>query len=178
MAQPSSTFSIVPHRDSWKDDFENEAALLRRAFGSALTALHHIGSTAVPGLPAKPVIDILAEFTDLPAADACSAAMQALGYEVMGEFGIAGRRYYRKKGASGKRTHQVHGFVSGTPDVARHLAFRGYLRCHPGTVLAYGVLKLRLLSSTRGDIEAYMDGKDAFVKEVEQRALAWAEGER
>jgi GrpB-like predicted nucleotidyltransferase (UPF0157 family) len=71
----------------------------------------------------------------------------------------------------------VHGFVIGSPDITRHLAFRDYLRSHPGAALEYGVLKLRLYSACRGDLEAYINGKDAFVKELERRALAWAAGQ-
>jgi GrpB-like predicted nucleotidyltransferase (UPF0157 family) len=165
--------SLVPHRESWKDDFEREAGRVREAFGAALVTLHHIGSTAIPGIPAKPIIDMLAEFTSLEAADERDAAMTALGYKALGEFGIPGRRYYPKNDSAGERTHQVHGFLAGSPGAVRHLAFRDYLRAHPGTALEYGVLKMRLYSTVRGDMEAYMDGKDAFVKEVERRALEW-----
>jgi GrpB-like predicted nucleotidyltransferase (UPF0157 family) len=164
---------IEPYRETWKDDYEHEAVRIREAFGPVLRDLHHIGSTAIPGIPAKPVIDMLAEFESLEAADAQDGAMRQLGYEVMGEFGIAGRRYYRKNDSAGLRTHQVHGFVAGSPPITRHLAFRDYLRAHPGTALEYGVLKLRLLSTCQGDMEAYMDGKEAFVQEVERRALEW-----
>jgi GrpB-like predicted nucleotidyltransferase (UPF0157 family) len=165
---------IEPHRECWKDDYEREAVQIREAFGPALLGVHHIGSTAIPGIPAKPVIDMLAEFESLEAADAHAEEMKRLGYEVMGEFGIAGRRYYRKNDSAGRRTHQVHGFVAGSPHITRHLAFRDYLRDHPGTALEYGVLKLRLWSIFQGDLEAYINGKEAFVQEVERRALQWA----
>jgi GrpB-like predicted nucleotidyltransferase (UPF0157 family) len=95
---------------------------------------------------------------------------------VMGEFGIPERRYYRKNNSAGARTHQVHGFVAGSPDVTRHLAFRDYLRAHPGTALEYGVLKLRLWSMFGGDLDAYIKGKADFVQEVERRALEWMAG--
>jgi GrpB-like predicted nucleotidyltransferase (UPF0157 family) len=172
----SHALVIEPYRESWKEDFEHEAGLVRAAFGPALIALHHIGSTAIRGIPAKPVIDMLAEFQSLEAADARAEQMTQLGYEVMGEFGIPGRRYYRKNNSTGARTHQVHGFLTGSPDVVRHLAFRDYLCAHPGTAIEYGVLKLRLWSMFGDDLEAYIKGKTDFVVEMERRALEWKAG--
>jgi len=165
--------TIEPHRVSWKDDYSSEAARIQTALGSSLTALHHIGSTSIPGITAKPIIDILAEVESVESVDLRAREMEALGYEVMGEFCIPGRRYFRKDDEAGVRTHQVHAFVAGSPDVTRHLAFRDYLRCHPDVAAQYSDLKRRLVDSCNGDFEAYMDGKDAFVKGVERRALEW-----
>lgn len=164
---------MVPHRESWKDDFASEAQRFRAAAGSALISLHHIGSTAIPGIHAKPIIDMLGEVRSLEALDDRSDAVRALGYEVCGEFGIRGRRYFRKDDAAGVRTHQIHAFVAGSPDLKRHLAFRDYLRAHPARARAYNDLKVGLVASCDGDVEAYMDGKDAFVKTTEREALAW-----
>ena len=93
--------------------------------------------------------------------------------QAMGEFGMQGRRYFRKDSGAGVRTHQVHAFAAGSPHLARHLAFRDYLRAHPETAREYGTLKLRLAESCRGDVEAYIAGKDAFVKDAERKALEW-----
>jgi len=165
--------ALEPHQNSWAQDFETEATQVRDALGSALTELHHIGSTAVLGIVAKPIIDMLAEVTSLAALEERSPQIQALGYQVMGEFGIPGRRYFRKDDASGKRTHQIHAFAQGSPHLTRHLAFRDYLRAHPEVAQAYSLLKQQVLATCHGDIEAYMDGKDAFIKETEQKALKW-----
>ena len=90
----------------------------------------------------------------------------------MGEFGIAGRRYFRKGGD--ERTHQVHVFsADNVRDVERHLAVRDYLRAHADRAEAYGRLKRALAARFPSDIEAYCDGKDAFVKALERDALAW-----
>jgi len=150
-----------------------EAGKIRDALGPALNALHHIGSTAIPGIYAKPIIDMLADVTSLEAVELRLREMQALGYESMGEFGIPGRRYFRKMDASGTRTHQIHAFVQQSPDLARHLAFRDYLRAHPDTAQAYSELKRSLVESCNGDMEAYMDGTDGFIKEAERKALCW-----
>lgn len=154
-------------------DFEREAVAVESAIGSILLALHHIGSTAIPGIYAKPIIDILAEVERLEALDARRVEMEGLGYEVMGEFGIPGRRYFRKDQADGQRTHQIHAFAAGSPHVARHLAFRDYMRAHPAIAQEYSDLKVRLVGSCHGDREAYMDGKDPFIKQTERDALAW-----
>ena len=166
--------TVEPHRDSWSRDFEIEAFRIRDALGSALNALHHIGSTAIPGIYAKPIIDILADVTSLEAADEHLHEMQALGYESMGEFGIPGRRYFRKNDGGESRTHQIHAFAHQSPHLERHLAFRDYLIAHPEKAHAYSELKRSLVQTCNGDIEAYMDGKDAFIKDVEHEALVWA----
>jgi GrpB-like predicted nucleotidyltransferase (UPF0157 family) len=164
---------MEPHRESWKGDFGAEAVRIERALGSALCRLHHIGSTAIPGIPAKPVIDILASVGRLEAVDARREQMERLGYEVMGEFGIPGRRYFRRTTGAGVRTHQIHAFAAGSPHLIRHLAFRDFLRSHRDVALEYGALKVRLADSCGGDMEAYMRGKEGFIREVESKALAW-----
>ena len=99
--------------------------------------------------------------------------MVEIGYEVMGEFGIPGRRYFRKDNASGFRECQVHAFEFGSRDVGRHLAFRDYLRAKPDVAHQYSELKRGLANKHPDDIEAYMDGKDAFIKEAQRLALEW-----
>src|SRR5947209_8072592 len=119
---------VVAYRDEWVELFRREAEQLGRVFGDELIAIHHIGSTAVPGLQAKPVIDMLPVVRQIERVDAFDPAMRALGYEPMGEYGIPGRRYFRKGGDD--RTHQAHAFQQGDPNVERHLAYRDYLRAH------------------------------------------------
>ena len=143
------------------------------AMSPVVMAVHHIGSTSIPGLLAKPVIDMLAEVSDLSSVDQRAAVMAGLGYEVMDEFGITGRRYFRRIDAQGRRTHHIHAFVAGCFNVIRHLAFRDYLRAHPTPTRQYGELKRRLAEAHPHDVEAYMDGKDAFVKQIELQAIAW-----
>jgi len=143
------------------------------ALGPVVLAVHHIGSTAIPGICAKPVIDMLAVVADLTAVDRRTAEMEQLGYEVMGELGIAGRRYFRRDDSAGRRTHQIHAFGDGSPHVTRHLAFRDFMRASPAFADQYGNLKRELAEANPHDMHAYMDGKDSFIKEVEARALEW-----
>ena len=127
----------------WTERFAQEAAAIRRILGANCAAVHHIGSTAVPGLCAKPIIDILPVVYDLSMTDAAQAAFERIGYEYLGEFGIPGKRYLRKGGD--ERTHQIHIFAQESmQDIARHLAVRDYLRAHPSAAAEYGALKRRL----------------------------------
>ena len=175
--QPSAAkprrVDVVAYDPAWPLEYERAAGEMRAAMGESLRAIHHIGSTSIPGIHAKPVIDMLAVVADLAALDARGDEMRRIGYEVMGEFGIAGRRYFRRDDAAGRRTHQVHAFADGSPHVTRHIAFRDFMRAHPSLAQEYSDLKRRLAAAHPHDIEAYMDGKDAFIKEMERRAVEW-----
>ena len=161
---------VVKHRPEWAEEFEREAEKLKEILGENLLAVHHIGSTAVAGLAAKPVIDIMPVVKDIFKVDERNAELEALGYECMGEFGIAGRRYFRK--GKEKRTHHIHIFEEANKaDVSRHLAVRDYLRRHKDKAEEYGALKKALAALFPSDIEGYCDGKDKFVKEMEKEAL-------
>ena len=161
---------VVPHNPRWRDAFEAEARQVAAALGENAAAIHHIGSTAIPNIYAKPVIDMLVEVKDVTELDGQSSAMESLGYEVMGEFGIPGRRYFRKDTPEGIRTHQIHAFEAGSAEAERHLAFRDYMIAHPGDALAYSELKRKLAEEHPQSIDGYMDGKDAFIKEMDRRA--------
>jgi GrpB-like predicted nucleotidyltransferase (UPF0157 family) len=164
---------VVAHDPAWASQFMEEAARVEAALGEVAVRVRHIGSTSVPGIRAKPVVDILLEVTSLAALDAHTSRLEVLGYEAKGEFGIAGRRYFRRDDSAGVRTHQIHAFEPGAPNVLRHIAFRDYLRAHPAVAAEYGALKERLALAHPNDMVAYMDGKDAFIKEHEKRAVQW-----
>ncbi len=159
---------------AWAARYAAEAAVVREILGENCAAVYHIGSTAVPGLAAKPIIDILPVVRDITAVDAVNPQFAAAGYEAMGEYGIPGRRYFRKGWGDGETVH-VHVFGQGSAgEIRRHLAVRDFLRTHPADAAAYGKLKIRLARQFEWDIGAYCDGKDAFVKDLECRATAWA----
>ena len=89
---------VVDYRPEWAEAFEREAARIANVLGENMVAIHHIGSTSVPGLCAKPIIDIMPVVRDIGAVDECNEGFIALGYTPMGEFGIPGRRYFHKGG--------------------------------------------------------------------------------
>ena len=104
--------------------------------------------------------------------DDLNEAFSRLEYIPMGEFGIPGRRYFKKPGDE-KRTHHLHIFQSGSPELERHLAFRDYLIAHPDEARRYSELKAELARRFPEDIEGYMAGKDGYIKEIQRKALAW-----
>jgi GrpB-like predicted nucleotidyltransferase (UPF0157 family) len=110
---------VVPHDPRWRDAFEAEARQVAAALGENVAAVHHIGSTAIPDIYAKPVVDLLVEVRDIAEVDGRSSAMESLGYEVMGEYGIPGRRYFRKDSREGLRTHNIHAFEAGRNHITR-----------------------------------------------------------
>lgn len=163
---------VTEYNPAWPQMFKLEMEAIKKTLGENCLAIHHIGSTAVVGLAAKPIIDIMPVVKSLNAVDKVSKDFEALGYEYMGEFGIAGRRYLRKGGD--ERTHQIHIFEeSNTQDIQRHLAVRDYLRCHPEAAYEYGELKLKLAREFPYDIDGYCDGKDEFVRGLELQAIKW-----
>ena len=163
---------VVPHDPAWAGGFAQESTALSEVFASCLVGLHHIGSTSVPGLAAKPVIDMLLVVGDVDEADGKNDEMAALGYEAKGEFGIPGRRYFTK-GRNDARTFHLHAYGVGHPAVKQHLDFRDYLIAHPDEATVYGELKKELAGRYRDAIQEYMAGKDPWIKEVLARAQSW-----
>ena len=150
-----------------------EYAATFKVLGATLVAVHHIGSTAVPGLAAKPIIDLMPLVTDLDALDRQSWQIEALGYAWHGEHGITGRRYCTLSDDSGARLAQLHFFVVNSPQAKRHSAFRDYLRAHPGQAGAYAAEKRRARDLHPGNSHAYTDEKAAWIQDVEAKALLW-----
>ncbi len=164
---------LVPYDPKWPEEFARESPAVARALGDLFLAIHHIGSTAIPRIHAKPIIDMLAVVSAIDEVDRRNAELQALGYEAMGEYGIPGRRYFRKDDAGSNRTHQIHVFQTGSPQIERHLTFRDFMRAHAEFADQYAALKRRLAERHPSDIAAYSTGKDEFIKEMDAKAAAW-----
>jgi GrpB-like predicted nucleotidyltransferase (UPF0157 family) len=169
MMTQKRVIEVVDYNPAWKAAFVLERSLLQEALGEIVVAVHHIGSTSVPGLAAKPIIDILLAVTDLAALDDKGAEMAALGYKAKGENGIPGRRYFHKGGP--QRTHHAHAFTAGDPNLTRHLAFRDYLIANPEVTQEYAALKKRLASAYKDDSRLYQAGKEDFISLHEWLAL-------
>lgn len=164
--------TVVEHNPAWKSAFLSEADHIRDILGNELINVFHIGSTSVEGLKAKPIIDIMPVVNAIDRLDAYTGRFEELGYEALGEFGMPGRRYFRKGGDH--RTHQIHAFqIDNLCDIERHLAVRDYLRAHPAVRREYGLLKSRLAERFPTDIESYSDGKADFVMAMEKESLKW-----
>ena len=138
-------------------------------------AIEHVGSTAVPGLPSKPIIDLLIGVPRLEEAkDRCIERIEALGYIYVPAYAswLPGELFFRK-GPPGPWTHHVHLMEPSHPRWEALLVFRDYLRAHPEAARAYASLKRALASSSKDDIEAYRTGKNVFVEETTAKARAW-----
>ncbi|MBX9974802.1 GrpB family protein [Cytobacillus firmus] len=165
--------TVAPYNPDWPSLFKSEAALLKTIFKREILDIHHIGSTSIPGLAAKPVIDIMPIVNKIEMVDRFNPEMISLGYEPRGENGLPGRRYFQKGG--NQRTHHVHIYEIGNPHITRHLAFRDYLRLNGEEAKQYGALKMELAKQYRLDIDAYIKGKEALVREIEMKAIKWHE---
>jgi GrpB-like predicted nucleotidyltransferase (UPF0157 family) len=166
------SMEVVPHNPLWKTEFSKEAAVLSSVFGDEVVKIHHIGSTAITGIYAKPIIDILVEVKDILRINDYSNRMQELGYIPREEWGISGRRYFIK--GINHRTHHVHVYQSGNPEITRHLRFRDYMNAHSDEARQYEELKRELAGKYKHNPAQYTDGKDAFIKEIDRKAKEWA----
>jgi len=176
--------TLVAHRKEWSKAFASEAALIRRAMGEAALRLEHVGSTAVPGLVAKPVIDIQISVRRLQPLESHSDALAKAGYSHVwlpppDDVSIepANDVYpFFQKPSTWPSTHHVHLCVEGSRQERDHIVFRDYLRDHPGTAAAYVELKRRLAAEHVGDTlesrERYSLGKSAFVAAAIRAALS------
>jgi GrpB-like predicted nucleotidyltransferase (UPF0157 family) len=161
---------VVPHDPQWRSIFHTESKYIANALGENAIAIHHIGSTAIETIYAKPIIDFLVEVQDIHRVDDRNLAMESIGYEVMGEFGIEDRRFFRKDNQEGIRTHHTHTFEVNSAQITRHLAFRDYLLAHPDVAQKYSDLKRKLAAKYPNDIAGYQDGKNEFIKEIDRQA--------
>lgn len=163
---------VVPYNPNWPLTFLAEAKHIKKIFKRNLFAIYHIGSTAVPGMFAKPTIDILLEVYNIELVDLLNNKMAGLGYEAWGEYHISGRRFFVK--GEDKRTYHVHVFQKKSSQAFRHLYFRDYLIAHPEEAKGYAQLKIRLAHKFRHNRRAYVQGKQTLVKDIEEKAIVWA----
>jgi len=165
---------LVPHCREWAKMVAAETLRLEGALGDNLVTVYHIGSTAIPAIRAKPIVDLLPVVRSLDDLDTKKSAIRALGYRWFGELGLPGRRYcYLLDPATAKRIFQLHFYAENNQEIARHLAFRNYLLAHPQIARAYESEKIRAASIRSDDVNAYNDEKNEWIKRVEKDALIW-----
>ena len=162
---------VSPYDDRWVLMFAEEADKLRGLLGKQVVTINHFGSTAVQGMVAKPIIDILLVVRNISLIDAYNTDLQTFGYEAKGENGIPGRRFFQKGGDH--RTHHLHAYQTDSPEIERHLAFRDYLRNHPLAMKEYGELKEQLSKQFPFDIESYINGKEELASKIQGAAMDW-----
>jgi len=162
---PSGQVSIEDYTGEWLEAFEEERDRLVAAVGLLAIAIEHVGSTSVPGLCAKPVIDIAIGVTDLLTGKECIGPLSNLGYEYKGDAGISGRHFFAK-GNPENRTHYVHVEPLNGVLWRNHILFRDYLRCHPDEAATYGQLKRALAEKFIEDRDAYALGKNSYIENI------------
>lgn len=164
--------ALAPHDPQWIDRAAALIADLKAAAPGVFIAVHHMGSTAVPGLSAKPVIDLLGEAGSLAGIEAARSALEGTGYRWRGENGGTGRRYFtRDDPDTGARAVHLHVYATGDPALAWHLAFRDRLRAEPATAAAYAREKARCAALHADDSGAYAACKKAWTDRVAAEAV-------
>jgi len=167
-----SQYTFTDYSPDWPSEFNREAERLKALLGDDLVAVHHIGSTSVPALAAKPIIDLLPLVRSIEYIEERTPLLQQAGYLAWGENGLPGRRFFTKDRGS-FRTHNLHFYQADHSDVERHLAFCDYLRHHAHARLEYEALKREVYARHPADIAVYSEGKNAWIKRIELVAIAW-----
>ncbi|EEM09861.1 GrpB family protein [Bacillus pseudomycoides] len=162
---------VVPYENHWGEKFQIESQRLKAAMPEHVK-VHHIGSTSVPGLAAKPIVDMIMEVENIESVDHWNECFQQLGYIVKGENGIPGRRFFIH-GTEEKRSYHLHVFGTGNPEITRHLAFRDYMMAHCEEAEVYAALKKDLAEKFTYDGDQYTEGKNDFVSNIDEKALEW-----
>lgn len=155
--------------------YEEEKVKILSVVERKVVAIEHIGSTAVPGLGAKPIIDIMIAIRHLADVESCVQPLQCINYEYMGEYGIPGRYLFRKPPGSllsVTRTHNLHMVEQGSDFWERHLLFRDFLRVHPEVAKQYYELKKELATKYGSDRDAYSEAKTSFIESVIDKVRA------
>ena len=163
------TVQVVPYRPAWAALFAAEAELLRRVMGAAALRIEHIGSTALVGMDAKPIIDLMVAVESLPEAERWKPVLAAHDYEFRPDPDMPDRIYFAK-GPHSRRTHHLSLTEPTSDFFVRHLLFLRYLRAHAEAFAAYRALKLELAQKFPHEREAYTEGKREFIERVLARA--------
>ncbi len=155
---------VVDYDSSWPARYERERAGIVEALGDVMegvAAIEHVGSTAVPGLAGKPIIDIMVGIRELAGGERCVQPLEALEYEYRGDAGIPGRYYFRK---GNPRSHHLHMVEHRSEFWQRHILFRDLLRERPAVAREYAALKKELAVRYRTDRLAYTEAKTPFIE--------------
>jgi GrpB-like predicted nucleotidyltransferase (UPF0157 family) len=166
---------LIPYQPRWPEQFEGERQRLLLILGSEVIRIEHVGSTAIPGLDAKPTLDMLAGLKELKSAEWYSTQLRDAGYEFRPQHPVPGRWHFAKI-QGGLRTHNLSLTAYGSDFWEAHLLFRDYLRSHPEAASTYQALKHHLAEKYPGDTVQYTTGKDEFIAEILNAARTWRAG--
>lgn len=156
---------LLKHSPAWKKEFQQVHALLRKIWSGNLTAAEHVGSTAIPAIPAKPVLDVAVTVKSLDGIDA--EALISLGYEDCGwQNAEKTRRLFVLRGDNELSLHHIHCYKENDPDFRRQVFFRDYLNAHPDAAAEYAALKESLAAKFSEDRASYTKGKAEFIARI------------
>jgi GrpB-like predicted nucleotidyltransferase (UPF0157 family) len=164
---------VVDYDPRWSDRYRSDAAELDVALGARIGGVEHFGSTSVPGMSAKPIIDVLVGLARWPMLDRDREALESLGYEYLGEAGVAGREYFRRRA-----THDTNvALVEWKGPVWQDdLMLRDYLRANPSIAATYSQAKREAWRGGARTLLAYSTVKAAKMAELVERARRWSAG--
>lgn len=166
LARPPTALIVVAYDPTWPQTFKTAKAQILQAVAPHVQSVHHVGSTSVPGLAAKPIIDILVGVCDWTEARAAIAPLQRIGWEFRGPRGILRRHYFAIRLPDGRRTHHLHMLELTSTHYADMLAFRNHLRTHPAAANQYATLKRRLATRPEPHPGAYQQSKAPFIHRI------------
>ena len=157
---------IIPYDEKWKLCFEQIAGELSAALGDLVLSIEHVGSTSVPDLAAKPIIDIDVVIEDESKLEAVISALAKIGYQHEGNCGIPGREAFGYEGKSHLMEHHLYVCPKDSPELRRHLSFRDYLRTHPEAVKEYIRIKEEAARLFPHDIDGYINHKGTLIEKI------------
>ena len=157
---------VLPYDEAWKDDFLKIETELKDALGDLAMRIEHVGSTSVPGLSAKPIIDIDVVIKDNSVFDAVVSAFAGIGYSHEGNLGIPGREAFKYEGKEHLRKHHLYVCTQDSPELKRHIAFRDHLLTHPEAVREYSRIKEEGAALYPYDIDKYIEYKSPVIEKI------------
>ncbi|MBR2993093.1 MAG: GrpB family protein [Clostridiales bacterium] len=160
---------VLPYDEAWKKDFEEIKAELMAVLGGLVLSVEHVGSTSVPGLAAKPIIDIDVVIEDTDCFEKVKTALETIGYQHEGDLGIPGREAFKYDGKEHLRKHHLYVCAKDSDELKRHLSFRDYLRTHPDAVKEYGRIKEEGARLYPNDIDSYIEYKAPFIETIYEK---------
>ena len=165
---------LVPYNPEWSKLANQEAKRILESLSFPVIGIYHIGSTSVPGLKAKPILDFVIEVENLDDVIQNVLIFEDLGYTSKGEFGIPGRQFFARD-TNEERSHHLHVFQQGHPDIERHLVFRDFLRANPDAAREYEKLKEKLAKRFPKASGSYTEAKSDFILSMDEVARYWLE---
>lgn len=159
---------VLPYDEAWKKDFENIKAELMTVLDGLVLSIEHVGSTSVPGLSAKPIIDIDVVVEGEDSFEKVKTALETIGYHHEGDLGIPGREAFKYEGKDHLRKHHLYVCSKDAAELKRHISFRDYLRAHPEAVEEYSRVKEEGARLYPNDIDGYIAHKSPFIEGIYQ----------